>query len=152
MLLVCVLIYYGFTPTKSDLGAGLVIGMLVYTLGQAFLMAFLATKLVRQPDKFAFGISRLPVSLIVFLVAFSIIYFQLSHRLPDSFHPSPLTPVMAIYFTIVTFATVGYGDIYPNHDLTRAVAAVEIIFAMLYTVLVFGVVGTAIMYGPTKRQ
>ena len=60
-----------------------------------------------------------------------------SDAYPDFAFNTKLTPVSAIYFSIVTFATVGYGDIYPTSDGTKLVVCVELIFAMLYAIFVF---------------
>ena len=65
------------------------------------------------------------------LSGFSLAYFHLSKIHPDLAFNTKLTPVSAIYFSIVTFTTAGYGDIYPTSDATKLVVCVELIFTML---------------------
>jgi hypothetical protein len=80
-------------------------------------------------------------SLVGFVVIFAVFYFHLSHYDPASFNTGkPLSVMSAIYFTVVTFATVGYGDFFPATDLARGIVTVEIILGMLYPVMVFTVV------------
>jgi voltage-gated potassium channel len=43
----------------------------------------------------------------------------------------------SLYFSIVTMATVGYGDIVPASDPARAVAAVQVVFGVLLLLLGF---------------
>jgi voltage-gated potassium channel Kch len=48
----------------------------------------------------------------------------------------------ALYFSFVTLATLGYGDIVPASDLTRRLAVVEAVIGQLYlAVLVARLVG-----------
>lgn len=47
-----------------------------------------------------------------------------------------ITFLESLYFSIVTLATVGYGDIVPRTDLVRAIVAVEIVLGVL--LLLFG--------------
>jgi Ion channel len=48
-------------------------------------------------------------------------------------------PVDDVYFSFITLATVGYGDLTPSGDLIRIVAAVEALVGQLYLVTVIAV-------------
>ncbi|MEI6700994.1 MAG: potassium channel family protein [Actinomycetota bacterium] len=61
-----------------------------------------------------------------FLLTFSFAYLSMSHNDPHSFTQS-LDHVRAIYFTVTTFSTTGYGDITPNLDPVRIVAAIQML-------------------------
>lgn len=45
-----------------------------------------------------------------------------------------------LYFSFITLATVGYGDIYPVSDLARFCTVIEILLGQLWIVLVLGIV------------
>lgn len=45
----------------------------------------------------------------------------------------------ALYFSIVTMTTTGYGDIVPRSGWAKFVVSVQIIFGFLYTVLFFSI-------------
>ena len=61
-----------------------------------------------------------------FLLTFSFAYLSMSHNDPRSFTQS-LDHVRAIYFTVTTFSTTGYGDITPKLDPVRIVAAIQML-------------------------
>ena len=45
----------------------------------------------------------------------------------------------ALYFSIVTMTTTGYGDISPRSGLAKFVVSVQILFGVLYNVLFFSI-------------
>jgi hypothetical protein len=81
------------------------------------------------------------LSVSTFIIAFAMAYVDISTADPEhAFNIKiALSPVSALYFSIITFATVGYGDIAPNSDLARLLVSAEVIFGMLYTVLILSV-------------
>ena len=67
--------------------------------------------------------------------------FGLAYRLAEAFAPGAFAPVNqgvsgATYFSFVTLATLGYGDITPVTSLARALAVAEAITGQLYLVSV----------------
>ena len=79
----------------------------------------------------------------IFVVAFSIIYLKMSQTSHQSFN-QPLDHVSSLYFTVVSFGTVGFGDIVPKTDAARLVVMIQIIFDLIFIGFVahalFGVV------------
>jgi len=81
-------------------------------------------------------------------LAFALFYAGLEELDPGSFSGLNLAPgphevfLQAMYFSFVTLATLGYGDILPVSDLSRPLAYTEAIIGQLYlTVLVARLVG-----------
>jgi hypothetical protein len=71
----------------------------------------------------------------LYLLLFARIY--LSNSLNDqSAFTEPLNLVMALYFTVTVFASVGFGDIYPETDSMRLLVTAQ----MLLNLILFGVV------------
>jgi hypothetical protein len=63
----------------------------------------------------------------------------------------PPTASQALYFSVVTLATIGYGDIVPVNDLARALVVAEALIGQLYLVsIVAAVVGQYGSKGPSK--
>lgn len=71
------------------------------------------------------------VVFIVFLVLFSTIYLSMSHGYPGSFD-RPLDHIKAFYFTVTTFATVGFGDITAKTDTARLVVTGQMLFDLAF--------------------
>jgi hypothetical protein len=72
--------------------------------------------------------------------------YALSYQLIDALSPPALLPAGqgisgAIYFSFVTLATLGYGDVLPGGNLVRSMAIAEALIGQLYLV---GVVSLAV--------
>jgi hypothetical protein len=57
-----------------------------------------------------------------------------------AFNVAELDPISAVYFSIVTFATVGYGDIIPTWWATRIAVSLEILASMAFVIFLFSLV------------
>jgi hypothetical protein len=64
------------------------------------------------------------------VVVFAASYLALS-RQPGEFSGLN-TRIDAIYFTVVTMATVGYGDIYPSGQAARVVVMLQIFYTLVF--------------------
>jgi hypothetical protein len=112
----------GFQPFPSYEGiVGWIVLVAIAFMGVTSIqLAFFATKILSLKGDVspALAIRFIVVAVLVFILAFAVIYFHLSHYDPEhAFNTKEaLSAVTSIYFTIVTFATVGYGDIYPAND------------------------------------
>ncbi|XAS65689.1 potassium channel family protein [Micrococcaceae bacterium Sec5.8] len=74
-------------------------------------------------------------TILMFLCLFALLYTSMSATDPSAF-TEPLNRLDALYFTTVTFATVGYGDITPVSQLARAVVTIQMIAGLGALVLV----------------
>jgi len=68
-----------------------------------------------------------------------VLFYSLS-RVPDQF-VGIRTRTDALYFTVVTMATVGYGDAHPVGQVAKAVVALTIVFNLVF----IGAIATAII-------
>ena len=82
------------------------------------------------------GISGLVFAALTMAAAWGCIHVSIS-RLDAAAYSQPLSVVDGIYFSVTTFATVGYGDIYPRIPLTKLLCVAEILTGCL--TLIFGV-------------
>ena len=75
----------------------------------------------------------------LFLMSYSGLYLAMSNYNSTSFS-EPLNHVGAFYFSLVTFATVGFGDITPTSDIARLAVSTQIIGDVLFiAVMIRGV-------------
>jgi len=82
------------------------------------------------------AMEALVVTVFVTMAAFATAYLNLSAHNAESFS-EPLDKVSALYFTVTTLATVGYGDITPKTETAQ-------ISVMIQMVVNVAVVGTAV--------
>ena len=90
----------------------------------------------------AVDVASVAASYAVTCVSFALIYLIVSDFDPEAFtlpprSRGPMSLGTAIYFSVVTITTTGYGDIAPASDLARAAACWEIVTGVLYQVFVF---------------
>lgn len=76
----------------------------------------------------------------LFLLLFSATYYLLAAQDPASFS-EPLTRTDALYFTITTFATVGYGDIVATDQGSRVLVTSQ----MVADLILIGVIAKALV-------
>jgi voltage-gated potassium channel len=84
----------------------------------------------------------LAIALPLFLVLCAGFYLSMSHANVNSFSV-PLDRVSAIYFTVVTFGTVGFGDITPTTDIARLAVTVQILIDLAFLTLLIRVIVNA---------
>jgi len=66
-------------------------------------------------------------------IYFGVLYWVLEHLVPGTFNVSgDFSQASAIYFSFVTLATLGYGDIVPRGDIARGLAIVEGVGGQLF--------------------
>ena len=85
--------------------------------------------------------NSLPLNLLCFLSAvlhFGFIYFFLGLT-GQHFNTAASTPFDAIYFSLITVATVGFGDIVPKTWLARLITISEIVFGLWFVLTVIPV-------------
>jgi hypothetical protein len=65
-------------------------------------------------------------------IYFGILYWVLEQLRPGTFAPTGFSRTGAIYFSFVTLATLGYGDIVPRTDVARGLAILEAVGGQLF--------------------
>jgi voltage-gated potassium channel len=77
----------------------------------------------------------------VIIVSSTVMYYAENEAQPDKF-PSILS---AMWWAIITLATVGYGDVYPVTELGRAFGALTALFGVALFALPAGLIGAGFM-------
>ena len=104
-----------------------VIGMFAFAL----VLGFLIKRILKADVPQLRAAETLIISLVLFICFYASIYLGTSNHEPRTFNVL-LTHASALYFTIVTFGTVGYGDITANSDLAKLLVSAQIIFDVVF--------------------
>jgi len=129
MTMVLVVTYYLVPITDASgsialewLGAGLVLVLA--------LLGWEARRIVHAGYPGLRAVEALAVVVPLFFVVFAVVYRALSTADVSAFSER-LSHTDALYFTIVVFGTVGFGDISPKSDPARIVSSLQIILDLV---------------------
>jgi hypothetical protein len=121
--------------------ATIAFGFKFYEFGVTVLGGYMIVYLViffRRKDKFASFFYFLSL-MFMNVVGFGLIYSNLGLNAPDLNHNFQIGDFM--YFSVVTWTTLGYGDFTPNAD-SRMYAAIEAVYGYFYS----GILVTKLFY------
>ena len=90
------------------------------------------------------GIFAAIAAYLLIAIAFAHVYLLLLASAPESFRlPEPITESTdsalagsMVYFSFVTIATLGYGDVLPHTDLARTLAVIEAVVGQFYVAVI----------------
>ena len=129
---ILVTLYY-VLPMENVSDAGSIVVLTVGLLAIAVIVVWEVHAILTADYPVIQGIEALAVTVPLFLLLYSTAYFLIGNASPSSFSQH-LTRTDALYFTVTTFATVGYGDITAKSEGTRVI----VIFQMLTDLVVLG--------------
>ena len=120
--------YFAFPVDWGASTAYLALSLVLTALG----LGVLAWTMVLELQHLRSGAGELParvlaMMLVLLVMAFSLAFFLINLLSPDQF-VGLATRTDALYFTLSTMTTVGYGDVHAEGQLARAVMCVMIAF------------------------
>jgi hypothetical protein len=116
----------------------------VFSLGRAFKLIYRGAgeDPIRSAPAFVGYLSTAYVMIAAFYASIYLLIFKLdttsfSFDGPKGLH---LNSVIALYFSIATITTTGYGDIHPNSEWAMTVASLEMLTGQLMNIVFFSVI------------
>lgn len=97
------------------------------------------------------AIRLLVIGLPTLLVIFAATYVTIDGQQSGAF-TEPLSRTDGLYFTVTTFATVGYGDISPVTELARVVVTVQMVVGIIAVGLIAKVVLGAVNFARQRNS
>nr|WP_206322014.1 potassium channel family protein [Streptomyces sp. HNM0575] len=140
-----VIAYYAL-PMDRTLTAGTVIGLAVGLLVVAGLLAWQTIEVARSAHPRLRALETVATVFSLFVLLFATSYFLLARNAVETFD-QPLTRTDALYFTVTTFATVGYGDIVPATQTAKVIVMVQVLGDLLLIGVALKVVLGAVQVG-----
>ena len=125
----------------------LVCGLLAVLL----VFAWEVRAITRSPHPRLRAIEALAATLVLFLVLFAGAYYLLDRSTPSSFS-EPLTRTDALYFTLTTFSTVGYGDITARSQTGRVLTMLQMTGGLLLVGVAARVLTSAVQAGLRRQR
>ncbi|MBR7828463.1 two pore domain potassium channel family protein [Actinospica sp. MGRD01-02] len=144
-----VVAYYKLPMDKPFDGAyavGLVLGL----VGVAVLLAWQIRGIVNSPHPRLRAVDALASTLTPFLLIYAAAYYLMERSNPADF-TQLLTRTDALYFTVTTFSTVGFGDITAHTEAARVIVITQMIGDLLLVGLAARVVVGAVQEGMRRR-
>jgi hypothetical protein len=119
-----------FLVFEVFLGAGIDLELHIKR-GQKFVSEY---RFIPSLNRLPFVILFLGLGFFTIIFGFASLYTELLRQNPDNF--SGLQEgFLTLYFSVVTFSTVGYGDVYPAAFIARIAAICEIFIAMFFSLI-----------------
>ncbi|MCX4959254.1 potassium channel family protein [Streptomyces virginiae] len=131
---------YYVVPLEGGFGITTVLTLVIGLVAFGLLTAWQITAVSHAQFPRMRALEALATGVPLFLVLFSATYYLLGAQDPASFS-EPLTRTDALYFTITTFATVGFGDIVATTEGGR----VLVTFQMVADLILIGVIAKALV-------
>ena len=104
--------------------------------------------LLRWPTAYGASLGRLLMTWVLMIGGLGLLYYALHHMGVTLLHfdiKSPFTLGRAIYFSMVTFTTLGYGDIVPLPGLGSVLTSMEAVIGGIVMALTVVVIGRKFM-------
>ncbi|WP_454858398.1 potassium channel family protein [Promicromonospora soli] len=142
------MVLYYVLPLDGDSVSHLTLVLAVGLLAFAAVAYWEIRAIVRSRFPGIRAIQALAMLVPFFLLLFASTYFILSVQSPETFSES-LDRTDSLYFTVTTFATVGFGDIVPRSDAVRLLVTGQILLDLVILGLGIRVILGAIKKGRT---
>jgi voltage-gated potassium channel len=128
-VVVVVAIYFQL-PLSNFSGSRTIVEFVIGLLVVVAVLAGQALAIVRSPYPLTRTIEALSTTGPLFLILFAITHFAINSAEPGSYSQQ-MSRLDALYFTVTTFATVGYGDISPTSQGARLAALLQMVLGLV---------------------
>jgi voltage-gated potassium channel Kch len=128
-------VYFVIPSYGDDAPVGVLLGAFLAIAGLAAVTWVIADE-VRRAEK-RLQVAHLLIALELVVVSFSLAYYGVAVNRPDEFIGLE-TRLDALYFSLTTVATVGYGDISASGQLARLLVSIQLVFNLVFVAALVG--------------
>jgi voltage-gated potassium channel Kch len=132
-----ILVLYFVLPLDPHDDASAIIRVAIGSAVLVAVVVYQTLAVVHSAHRRARAIDALASCVVVIVVVFALGYLNMSARDPGAFNEA-LNRTSALYFTVVTLATIGYGDIVARTDTARTVVMMQVVVNIV-------ILGSAVM-------
>ncbi|MEW2625238.1 potassium channel family protein [Streptomyces sp. NPDC048106] len=109
-----------------------------------------AWQIMHSPHPRLKAVEALAATVGLYLVVFASVYHIIEHDTPGSFS-EPLTRTDALYFTLTTFTTVGFGDITARSEAGRVAVMCQMVCGLLLVGVAVRLLAVAVQAGLRRK-
>lgn len=131
-----IIAYYVIPLDRRGAGVQTVIRLLIAAALLLVILVWQVRQILRSELPVLRAVQGIALALPFFLCSYASTYVAMSDFSVDSFSEE-LSRTGALYFAIVTFGTVGFGDIAPLSDAARLVVSSQVLLDLVFIALVF---------------
>ncbi|MGW7356073.1 potassium channel family protein [Streptomyces sp. NPDC054802] len=142
---------YYLLPLDERLTAGTSVLLVCGLLAVLLVFCWEVRAITRSPHPRLRAVEGLAATLVLFLVLFAGSYYLLDRSAPGSFSES-LNRTDALYFTLTTFATVGFGDIAARSQTGRVLTMAQMAGGLLLVGVAARVLASAVQAGLDRQR
>ena len=118
---------YAFAPVPGTSGAGALVGMIAGLVVFAGLVGWQIRTIVQAEHPILRALEVVALALPLLVVVFAFTYLSISRADAASFSEH-LDRIGALYYTVSTLSTVGFGDIAARSDAARILVTAQMLF------------------------
>ena len=142
------LILYALVPIPGTSGAGALVGLIIGLVVFVGLVGWQIRAVAGAENPVLRAVEVVALALPLLALVFAFTYVSISRADPAAFSEH-LNRVDALYYTVVTISTVGYGDIAPESGAARILVTIQLAFDIA---LIAGVVRLLVLATRTGLQ
>ncbi|MEV8006621.1 potassium channel family protein [Streptomyces parvus] len=142
---------YYLLPLDERLTPGTAVLLTSGLLAVLLVFCWEVRAITRSPFPRLRAVEGLAATLVLFLVLFAAFYYLLERSEPGSFSET-LNRTDALYFTLTTFATVGFGDITARSQTGRVLTMVQMAGGLLLVGVAARVLASAVQAGLSRQH
>jgi voltage-gated potassium channel len=148
-------IYYAAPVGRSPSNVDIVVSVLGLLVGMLILI-WLVYRQVRRvmhspPGDTSVRLEGLVLVVYVVVPMFALGYFSIEDAAPSQFD-GMATKTDALYFTLSTLATVGFGDVHAAGQLARVLVSLQMLFDLVVVALVASILSTRLRERAGQRR
>jgi voltage-gated potassium channel len=148
---VAFIVLYAATPIIGDSRLGAVLGLIAGLLVFLAVIVYQIRQILEADHPALRAAEAVAVAVPLLLVVFAYTYLSMSRNNPSTFNVR-LDHVEAMYFTITTLATVGFGDIVATTDGARIAVSIQMLLDFIVLVAALRAVVFAARLGISRKQ
>jgi hypothetical protein len=148
-LVVALIVAFCVVPLRGQRWwIGLVVGLVA--IGATLPLTVRRVQAVRRAEQpVVVALEAIVLLVTILILGFASVYYAIDEQ-QDQFE-GMVTRLDAVYYTVTTLATVGYGDIHPTGQVARAVATFQMLLNLAFIGIVVRVLARAAQ-GPRTEE